>query len=156
MRQYHQMGGGPRTATKLDVFLFESLTRVGLGGCWEWPYAKINGYGVIRSGSRATAHMARAHRAAYERAIGPVPPRHDLHHECGNRACVNWTHLRPITRGAHMVEHDVWACRVPVTHCKHGHPFDERNTLHWRGKRLCRACSRIRMQIKRHGRASET
>ncbi len=33
------------------------------------------------------------------------------------------------------------------THCKHGHPFDEKNTYVWRGsRRHCKTCNRDRMR----------
>jgi hypothetical protein len=57
-------------------------------GCWNWTgYVEAGGYGL--------ASGRRAHRVAWERLVGPIPPGHDLHHKCGNRRCVNPEHLQP-------------------------------------------------------------
>lgn len=39
-----------------------------------------------------------AYRYAYELLVGPIPPGHDVDHLCYVRACVNPTHLEPVTR----------------------------------------------------------
>jgi hypothetical protein len=51
------------------------------------------GYGWAGSG--------RAHRVAWERLVGPIPPGHDLHHLCGVKLCVNPDHLEPRLAGKH-------------------------------------------------------
>jgi hypothetical protein len=42
-----------------------------------------------------------------------------------------------------MKPHRVWCSEL--THCKHGHAFDEKNTLiydrGWKVERVCRACA---------------
>lgn len=60
-------------------------------GCWIWKYAidAVTGYG--RSGRQS------AHRASYERHVGPVPAGLELDHLCGVRACINPEHLEPVT-----------------------------------------------------------
>lgn len=68
-------------------------------GCLLWTGAtRPNGYGVIWDGERVT----RAHRWAWEQKHGPIPDGMDLDHICGNRACVDHTHLRPTTRKQNM------------------------------------------------------
>lgn len=72
------------------------------GDCWLWCGAvDPNGYGAFRYGGRKVG----AHRVAYERWFGPIPPREPgspraeetvVHHECHNRRCLR--HLALLTR----------------------------------------------------------
>lgn len=62
--------------------------------CWMWTgWNSANGYGKVKIEGRA--HMA--HRAIYERLVGPIPACHVLDHRCRNRACCNPAHLEPVT-----------------------------------------------------------
>lgn len=103
--------------------------------CWVWQLTLSNGYGDRWDGKRTR----RAHILYYEELIGPTPEGKMLHHICHNRACVNPGHLEPVTRKEHAERH-------LVSHCPHGHPYDEKNT-YWRLDRKgreCRACNRAR------------
>lgn len=71
-------------------------------GCWIWQRAIVDGYGTIGVGG---GRVVKAHRLYYERAKGPIPVGHELHHRCHTRACVNPDHLEPLTRLAHRREH---------------------------------------------------
>jgi HNH endonuclease len=62
----------------------------------------------------------------------------------GRRRCITcmkdyW--LRSERRARRMAKsaasREAWS---PVTHCKHGHPYDEDNTEWYHGKRRCRTC----------------
>lgn len=69
-----------------------------IGDCWVYRGARShNGYGIIRVG----ATIARAHRVAYELAVGPIPPGHEIDHVwlrgCRDRACVRPDHLEAVT-----------------------------------------------------------
>ncbi len=59
-------------------------------GCREWTGATIQGMGAVRVGGKTV--MAR--RAAHELHVGPVPQRAPVKVTCGNRLCIEPTHLR--------------------------------------------------------------
>ncbi len=62
--------------------------------CWIWTAGTFsNGYGQFRAGQR----KVRAHRAAYELAVGPVPEGLILRHRCDVRECCRPDHLEPGT-----------------------------------------------------------
>lgn len=64
--------------------------------CLIWPYGLHNGYGCIEFPGHPTKI---ASRIVCERIHGPAPSQSmDAAHSCGNRACVNWRHLRWATR----------------------------------------------------------
>ena len=59
--------------------------------CWPWAGTRDKeGYGVIGDEQR---HQIRAHRIAYERVHGPIPPNVYVLHRCDNPPCCNPAHL---------------------------------------------------------------
>lgn len=74
-------------------------------GCLIWTGArtrKVDGYGQIS----VDGHREVAHRVAFELEHGrPVKENHQLHHTCGNRLCVEPSHLVEVTTEEHAQEH---------------------------------------------------
>ncbi len=63
-------------------------------GCWLWRGWKgRDGYGRIHKSVDGKNQMMRAHRAAYESLVGPVPTDMAVCHKCDTPACVNPDHL---------------------------------------------------------------
>lgn len=110
-------------------------------GCWMWTAAiDRHGYGKFWLGGRTV----RAHRFSYESLVGPIPGGLELDHLCRVRACVNPTHLEPVTHRENTLRGDTLTARhAAKTHCLRGHPYDEANTyVTPDGRRNCRACGR--------------
>ncbi len=66
--------------------------------CKLWKgYTDFVGYGRLGK--------ALAHRVVYEKHKGPIGKGLEVHHTCGERACVNPDHLTTMTRAQHMRYH---------------------------------------------------
>lgn len=121
-------------------------------GCWEWTGNIMpNGYGVLAIGRRSLGERKTvyAHRVSYEFHRGPIPHGLDLDHLCRNRRCINPDHLEPVTRQENVLRgvgpRKASEYFAQITHCKHGHAFDEINTSPRKeGGRKCRKCGAIR------------
>lgn len=121
---------------------FEWQTALG-PGCMEWRGCfQLNGYGYLNKDGR----KIRAHRAAYELFVGPIPSGMHLDHLCRNRACVNVTHLEAVTCRVNLLRGTgPTATRANQAQCKRGHSFDEPNTYYRpNGTRCCRVCRAMR------------
>jgi hypothetical protein len=124
-------------------------------GCWMWTAGTDrDGYGkfAIGHGKQDQTHT-RAHRFAYELLVGPIPDGMVVMHSCDTPACVNPDHLSvgtpldnnddKVAKGRHAKLWGTPLARSRQTECKHGHPFDERNTrIMASGHRRCRQCER--------------
>lgn len=109
-------------------------------GCWFWTSTRgENGYGQF---TLRTGVVRRAHRIAYELAVGPIPDGLEIDHLCRVRACVNPAHLEPVTR-----QENIRRAVAAKTHCPKGHPRTPENSAHdhVNGSRVwrCKTCRRI-------------
>jgi hypothetical protein len=109
-----------------------------MSDCVIWPgYTDSDGYG--RCTYRGQKGQL-AHRVAYQRVHGPIPPGMDVDHTCFVRPCVNDEHLRPLPLGVNRG----LTRRSFKPLCIRGHRLDdEANLIRRRAKpqvRICRAC----------------
>lgn len=83
--------GGITGRGVIDGFLADLADGPHERECRRWPYGiSRNGYGVVKVGGRSTY----AHRYICEIVHGAPPTtEHQAAHVCGNRACVNPSHL---------------------------------------------------------------
>lgn len=112
-------------------------------GCIEWTGASRDSgwgrYGCIFSNGRQQL----AHRVSWELFRGKIPDGLTIDHLCRNTLCVNVEHLEPVTSVENVMRGmGPFAKKARQTHCKRGHPFDERNThVAKNGTRHCKACN---------------
>jgi len=116
-----------------------AMVRIASNGCWIWRGCRDrDGYG--RFFMRGTMWMA--HRAAYTLFIREIAPGACLDHRCRKPACVNPWHLDEVSRGENTLKGLApSAINARKRHCKHGHPFDHRNTYRFGNRRACRTCN---------------
>lgn len=118
-----------------------------LGLCNSLGYAMI---GVFKDGSWT---IQRAHRVAYEMAVGPIPKGLEPDHLCRVRCCINPRHIEPVTHRENMLRGATISSRnARKTHCPRKHEYSPGNTLITpRGTRVCRTCKRELEQERRQG-----
>lgn len=117
--------------------------------CWVWIGAlSEGGYARLCVNNRDT----RAHRAAYELFVGPVPDGLQIDHLCRVRNCINPAHLEAVTgsencRRGTVGDHIADRQRAK-THCPRGHEYSGENLAFWKNSgrvgRKCRACESAR------------
>lgn len=120
------------------------------GPCLEFVGSKRNGYGRVGHNGK----IVNVHCYVWERDVGPIPEGLIIDHQCRNRACFNVKHLRVVTYQTNAVENSVspQAINAAKTHCVHGHPFDDANTMITKqGTRRCRTCCRLDARRRRGG-----
>lgn len=130
-----------------------SKDRPDLGPCWIWTAGLTsNGYGSFHMKVKGRWRPVRAHRFAYESLVGRIPKGLEPDHLCRVRACVNPSHLEPVTRRENFLRgsHPHAAAHNDRT-CTRGHPMSEENTYYRidrPGEWNCRVCRRERDQAK--------
>ncbi len=123
------------------------------GDCWEWTASLSHGYGQFWI-QGANPQRQKAHRVAYEMIVGPIPEGLQIDHLCRNRACVNPSHMQPVTRRENLIRGNGFAgLNDRKTHCPRGHEYIPSNTILWQGKRKCRSCDNDRQRLRKRAKA---
>ncbi len=113
--------------------------------CQPWRGAVgSSGYGVQSRGGRTLY----AHRVAWEANNGPPPEGFHVHHECGNKVCVNPLHLQLVAATDHARLH---VAPSDLTEVLEAHEKVERLT-----RELEEARAKYREAIKKARREGET
>ena len=115
-------------------------------GCWIWSGTFWpNGYGMFAL-QRVPGEPARyvlAHRYSFELNGGVIPEGLVIDHLCRVRACVNPSHLEPVTNRENLVRGEGFVGQqARRTHCaRGGHSLSGENLVVDRnGWRSCRTC----------------
>lgn len=145
----------------------------GEDACHPWTGKPMGtGYGQINI--QIFGGHTSVHKLVYELIHGDVPPGYEIDHTCHNgdtdcsggrtchhRLCANPRHLEAVPPGENAARaHGPRNRGNQKTHCLHGHPYDEANTM-WIKKirngrtyqtRMCRACNRDKAYRIKNGR----
>jgi HNH endonuclease len=128
-----------------------------MDGHWMWVAGcDVHGYGRFWDGE----NVVPAHAWAYRFLIGPIPDGLQPDHLCRIHACVNPTHLEPVTIRTNLLRGVGFSARNAAKDaCDHGHPFNAANTyvdsLGKRHCRVCRAADARRFRARRSNSAEE-
>lgn len=109
-------------------------------------FLKSGGYPYVTLYRENVARTRTVHILIAEAFIGPRPPGLDIRHldgNCRNSVLTNLAYGTPAENSRDTVEHGHHR-QTQVTHCPHGHTYDEVNTRWYRGRRSCRTCSKLR------------
>ena len=114
-------------------------------GHWLWlGQTTKKGYGQFWDNE--TKRILHAHRWSYEHFIGLLQTSQDAHHKCEYKHCVHPDHQEPVEHSYHPGT--IQFIRRNITHCPRGHIYNDENTAHYSGRRVCRICERARNVIR--------
>lgn len=121
------------------------------GECWEWQAGKDkDGYGKFSLVGRTV----RPHRLSYVLRYGSIPEGLELDHTCRNRACINPSHLDPVTGKVNTLRGEtITAQNARRTECVNGHPFDVSYVRDGTRRRGCSICNKAKQ--KKHASTEE-
>ncbi|MFB6618901.1 HNH endonuclease signature motif containing protein [Streptomyces sp. NPDC056367] len=142
-----------RFAAKVNTAGPLPLVRGVHGRCHLWDGStNAAGYGTFWDG-----RTVKAHRFAYEQALGPIGDGLEVDHLCRRRDCVRVSHLDAVTHRENILRSaNHVARRAAVTHCPAGHPYDDANTYRApNNTRKCRACKAARSRAGRAAKRGE-
>lgn len=153
------------TGKYLERFLARIVRGPDEDACWSWDGAHFaQGYAETWDGARPLY----AHRVAHEIWVGKIPAGYEVDHlchtmecqlttDCPHRECINPKHLIAVPpRDNNMRSNSMSAQHARKTHCRRGHPYDEKNThITPRGSRSCRACWTIDAKIYQEKKKAE-
>jgi hypothetical protein len=127
-----------------DSWFWSKVFAEDSAACWRWTGGlNRNGYGRI--GPRNPGKTRLAHRISYEMCVGPIPEGLTLDHLCRNPACVNPSHLEPVTQQENLARGEgIGVKNKRKTHCKHGHKLTPENIYRVPKGRLCLRCKQQR------------
>jgi HNH endonuclease len=131
-----------------------------LGPCWLHGGTPERATGYVRCEINRVRDYV--HRFVYRAFVAPIPDGEEIDHQCHNadpscpsdasclhRRCANPSHLEAVTHHENMSRspNNIATKNRLKTHCPHGHPYDQANTLVTpHGGRACRACNRAAQQ----------
>jgi hypothetical protein len=131
-----------------------------LGPCWLHEGTPEKATGHVRCDINRVRDYV--HRFVYRALVAPIPDGKEIDHQCHNadpscpsdatcvhRRCANPDHLAAVTHRENMDRspNNLAVKNRLKTHCPHGHPYDQANTLVTPyGGRACRACNRAAQQ----------
>lgn len=108
-----------------------------VGECLLWRGAQSGtGYGRIGWADDGYRRSLPVHRVAFAAYVGPIPSSLHIHHACGERLCIEPSHLHAVTQRAHNNGHT-------RTYCRRGHLLAE-TAVPNAGARTCGVCRRER------------
>lgn len=110
--------------------------------CWIFTGAlDTKGYAQLR----VMGKTQMAHRAMYESRFGAIGSGMQLDHLCRNRACINPSHMEPVTNRENQLRGLKGALK---THCAQGHAYSGDNIYrhmeNGRRRTRCRECNRAK------------
>ncbi len=119
-------------------------------GCWNWIGAKSVNRKWVYGLFLFEGKLRPSHRVSYTIFKGKIPDGLEMDHLCRNTLCVNPNHVEPVTHKENIRRG--YALKELVTHCAHGHQYDDENT-YWKKRpggtitRECRICRKEQLIV---------